>query len=192
MKELILIGGGGHCKSCIDVIEQENKFNIIGILDVAEKVGQKVLDYEIIGTDEDIEKYAKQGFYFLITVGQIKTADIRKNIFEKLLNLNANIATIVSKDAYVSKYSEIGMGTIIMNGAFLNAGVNVGNNCIINTNALLEHDVKIGNNCHISTSSVINGDCIIGDNSFIGSNATIIQGVSILADSFIKAGSLVK
>ena len=35
---LILIGGGGHCKSCIDVIEQENKFNITGILDVKEKV----------------------------------------------------------------------------------------------------------------------------------------------------------
>ena len=25
MKKIILIGGGGHCKSVIDVIEQENK-----------------------------------------------------------------------------------------------------------------------------------------------------------------------
>ena len=27
MKEtIILIGGGGHCKSCIDVVEQEGRF----------------------------------------------------------------------------------------------------------------------------------------------------------------------
>jgi len=33
MKEkIILIGGGGHCKSCIDVIEQEGRFIIAGIV----------------------------------------------------------------------------------------------------------------------------------------------------------------
>ena len=37
MKELILIGGGGgHCRSCIDVIEQEQKFKIAGIIDKKE------------------------------------------------------------------------------------------------------------------------------------------------------------
>jgi hypothetical protein len=29
MKEIILIGGGGHCKSVIDVIEQESQSNPI-------------------------------------------------------------------------------------------------------------------------------------------------------------------
>ena len=36
MKKIILIGGGGHCKSCIDVIEQEGKYRIAGIVDMAE------------------------------------------------------------------------------------------------------------------------------------------------------------
>ncbi len=31
-KQIILIGGGGHCKSCIDVIESENKYNILEII----------------------------------------------------------------------------------------------------------------------------------------------------------------
>jgi hypothetical protein len=31
MRDLILIGGGGHCKSCIDVIELETKYAIAGI-----------------------------------------------------------------------------------------------------------------------------------------------------------------
>ena len=33
MKEIILIGGGGHCKSVIDVIELEGQFLIGGIVD---------------------------------------------------------------------------------------------------------------------------------------------------------------
>ena len=39
-KPIILIGGGGHCKSMIEVIESAGKFQIIGIVDVAEKVGE--------------------------------------------------------------------------------------------------------------------------------------------------------
>jgi len=30
--ELILVGGGGHCKSCIDVIERQGKYRIAGII----------------------------------------------------------------------------------------------------------------------------------------------------------------
>ena len=38
MKEkLVLIGGGGHCRACIDVIERENKYQIAGIVDIKEK-----------------------------------------------------------------------------------------------------------------------------------------------------------
>ena len=33
MKKIILLGGGGHCKSCIDVIESEKKYTIKGIFE---------------------------------------------------------------------------------------------------------------------------------------------------------------
>ena len=36
-KSLILVGGGGHAKSCIDVVESEKKFKILGILDNSKK-----------------------------------------------------------------------------------------------------------------------------------------------------------
>jgi FlaA1/EpsC-like NDP-sugar epimerase len=35
-EKIILIGGGGHAHSVIDVIEQENKYEIVGIIDVEE------------------------------------------------------------------------------------------------------------------------------------------------------------
>ena len=38
MKKIILIGAGGHCNSCIDVIELEKKYKIIGLVDNKKKI----------------------------------------------------------------------------------------------------------------------------------------------------------
>ena len=191
MKEkIVLIGGGGHCHSVIDVIEQENKYEIIGIVDTKENVGKKVLDYEIIGCDDDLETIFLSCKNALITVGQIKTSDLRIKLFEKLKNIGFNLPIIVSSLAYVSKHSSIEEGTVIMHHALVNANVKIGKNCIINSKALIEHDCIIGNNCHISTASVLNGGVIVKDNTFFGSNATSKQVIEIAG--FIKAGSLAK
>jgi len=190
--KLILIGGGGHAKSCIDVIELEKKFEIMGILDLKERIGQKVLGYEIIGTDEEIEKYSEKGISFLITLGQIETADLRTKIFEKLEEIGAKIATVISPIAYVSGHSEIQAGTIVLHNALVNSNAKIGKNCIINSKALIEHDAIIEDYCHISTGSIINGGAVIGANSFVGSNSTVINGVKVPVKSFIKAGSIIK
>lgn len=104
MKEkLILIGGGGHCRSVIDVVEMEGRFEIAGIIDVKEKIGQKLLGYPIIGCDDDLEKLSVNDMNFFITIGQIKTPTPRINLYNKLISLNVNIPTIISPLAYVSK-----------------------------------------------------------------------------------------
>ncbi len=72
MQNLILIGGG-HCKSCIDVIEQEETYEIAGIVDLAEKLYDKILGYEVIATDEDLLMIAKEYSSFVITIGQIRS-----------------------------------------------------------------------------------------------------------------------
>ncbi len=188
---LILIGGGGHCKACIDVIEAEGKFMIKGILDTKEKLGQKILDYTVIGTDEDIDALVNQDCSFLISMGQIKSAAVRKKLYKKLKALNANLATIVSPYAVVSKYAKIEEGTIVMHAVNINAGVNIGANCILNTACNIEHDVQIGKNCHIATHAVINGDCMIGEEVFVGSGTIISNGIHIISSAVIGAGSLV-
>lgn len=192
MKKLILIGGGGHCKSCIDVIEQEGKYEIVGILDKVEFIGQKVLGYEIIGSDDDMQKYVDQGFTFLLTIGQIKTPSVRKKLFDRLQAYQAKIATIISPHAYVSKHSTIGKGTIIMHDALVNADVSVGINCIINSKALIEHDVCIEDFCHISTAAIINGGVMVKEGTFFGSNAVSKEYAKSNINDFIKAGSIFK
>jgi sugar O-acyltransferase (sialic acid O-acetyltransferase NeuD family) len=192
MQDVLLIGGGGHCRSVIDVIELTGKYRIYGIIDVREKVGQEVLGYKIIGTDEDLAKYRNDVELAFITVGFINSVDLRIKIYGKLKQLNFKLPVIISPLAYVSKHSFIEEGTIVMHNAIINAGAKVGKNCIVNTKALIEHDAIIGDFCHISTGAIINGGVIVGKSSFIGSNATTKQYIKIPEHSFIKAGTVVK
>lgn len=192
MKNLILIGAGGHAKSCIDVIECENKYKIIGLIDVKEKIGGSCLSYKIMDCDDNLEKYVNDENYFLVTIGHMKNPQKRFELFEKLQKLQAKIATVISPLAHVSSYAKIGEGSIVMHYVMVNVGAIVGKNCIINSKALIEHDSVIGDNCHISTACVINGEVSIGDECFIGSNATVANNVSIAKKTFIKATQLVK
>jgi sugar O-acyltransferase (sialic acid O-acetyltransferase NeuD family) len=189
---MILIGGGGHCKSCIDVIEQAGEHEIAGILDRPELVGQKVLGYEIIGSDDRIEKLASEGYSFMVTVGQIRSAQLRKKLFGKLLKHNAKVATVISPRAYVSKHATVGEGTVVMHDALINADVCIGKNCIINSKALVEHDAKVEDHCHISTAAVVNGGVVVQEGTFFGSGAVSKEYVQTEKEDFIKAGSVFK
>lgn len=190
-KKIILIGGGGHCKSCIDVIESTNEYEIVGIVDSIDKIGQKVFNYEIIGSDDDLHALREECDYALITVGQIKSSKLRKKLFESAKKIGFRLPSIIASTAHVSKYSKIGEGTIIMHQVMINANVEIGTNCIINSKALIEHDSKVGNHCHISTSSILNGDVTVGDECFVGSNTTFVNGKSIKDSICIGINSVV-
>jgi sugar O-acyltransferase (sialic acid O-acetyltransferase NeuD family) len=188
MKKIILVGGGGHCKSCIDVIENENKYKIIGIID---KKKNFLLNYKVFAESYLNKKLIKNNYAF-VTVGQIKNYKVRAKLFNRLKDLGFKIPSIISPSAYISKHAVIGPGTIVMHGAIINAGAVIGNNCIINTNSLIEHDVVIGDHTHISTEVTINGGVTIAEKVFIGSRSIIKDNISIGECSIVGAGLYVK
>ncbi len=190
--EILLIGGGGHCRAVIDVIEQQNRYTIAGIIDRKECIGEKVLGYEVIGCDEDLPHLCSRYQYALVTVGQIRSVEVRKQLFASLKAAGYILPAIVSPRAYVSKHAFIGKGSIVMHDAMVNASARIGDNCIINTKALIEHDCRIGNHCHVSTGAILNGASVIGKGTFVGSNAVSKEGVAVPEYSFIKAGSIIK
>ena len=185
-KPLILVGGGGHCKSVIDVAESAG-YDILGILDMPEEVGKDILSTKVIGTDDDIPVFIDKA-EFLITIGQIKSPLARKRIYERIKNAGGKLATVIAPDAYVSKYATVGAGSVIMHRAFLNAEVKVGENVIVNTLTNLGHEVTIGDFCHLSTGVMVCGNVHIGNGVFIGSQSVVNQGVRITDNSII--GSL--
>jgi len=191
-KQIVLVGGGGHCKSVIDVIESGGTYSIAGIIDVREKLGQRILNYEICWTDDQIDELVGHYENFLVTVGQINSPRARIILYEKIKNSGGTLPVIVSPKAQVSRHAKIGEGTVVMHHAVVNAAVAVGNNVILNTGCLLEHDVEVGDHCHISTRTVINGGTKVFDRVFVGSLAVLAQMITVGKDSVISSGSVVR
>lgn len=191
MEKIILIGGGGHSRAVIDVIEMQNRYEIVGIIvDKKELIGQDVLGYKIIGSDDDLETIFQTCKNAAITVGQIKSNEARVRVFDKLKKIGFNLPAIISPLAYVSKHSFVDEGSVVMHHALVNSNAKVGKNCIINTKALIEHDAVVEDNCHISTGAVVNGGVVVKKDTFYGSNATSKEYVEV--SGFIKAGSVAK
>ena len=190
MKPLILIGGGGHCKSLIDVAESAG-YHIAGILDRPEELGKKILNYEVIGNDDDIPKYVGSA-EFIISVGYIRNPDLRIKLYELVKQQGGQFATLIASTAYVSQYASLGEGTVVMHHAFVNAEATVGKNVILNTFSNIEHGSIVGDQCHISTGVMVNGDCKVGNNCFIGSGSVLYNGVSITDGVVVSAGSVVR
>ena len=190
-RPLILIGGGGHCKSVIEVAESAG-YEIKGILDMPDEVGKDVLPgHKVIGTDDEIPQYVEE-CDFIITVGFIKNPALRIKLYNKVKAAGGRLATIIASTAHVSKYAELGEGTVIMHHAFVNAGAKIGDNCIINTFVNIEHDAEVGNQCHISTGTMVNGECKIGENCFIGSQSVCANCIEIASDIIVGAGSVIR
>jgi len=189
MRKIVLVGGGGHCKACIDVIESTGMYEISGIVD--SRLVLDGIDYPRLCSDEELPKYLNRNSSFFVTVGQIKESSVRQRLFKQLKSFEANLPIIKSPFAYISGRCEIESGTIIMHQALVNARSRIGENCIINSQSLIEHDVVVESNCHISTGAKLNGGVYVGANSFIGSGAIIREGVYIMPGSIVAAGQVI-
>ena len=92
MDKIILVGAGGHARSCIDVLEMSGNFSVAGLIE-KDKINNNDNDndnlgYPIIGTDDDLQNLRQNYDNALITVGQIKSAETRSRLFNLLNQLN--------------------------------------------------------------------------------------------------------
>lgn len=189
---LILIGAGGHARACIDVIERQGHYQIIGLVGLPEEIQSQHLGYEVIATDDAIAQLVQSISYALITTGQIQSANLRMRLYQQATLCGFQMPTIIAPTAHVSRHAIIGAGNIVMHGAIVNAGAKVGNNCIINSRALLEHDTTVEDHCHISTGAILNGGVSVGAGSFIGSGCVVKEGLSIGKDCLVGIGLTVR
>lgn len=192
-QRILLVGAGGHARSCIDVLESAG-WQIVGLIGLPDEVGNDLLGYRVLGTDKDCASVRIQTGCnnALVAIGQIQTVSPRIAAFDAAVAAALQLPSVVSASAYVSPHAQVGEGTIVMHGAIVNAGARIGRNCIINSFSLVEHDVCIGDHCHLATRSTLNGGVTLGDRSFVGSGAVIREGVRVGQRCVIGMGGLVR
>lgn len=188
---ILLIGGGGHARACIDVIEEAAAGEIVGLVGLPDQTGQLVMGYPVLGADADVIQLFARCDRALVTVGQIKSPETRMRLFSHIEAAHKMMPPLISPHAHVSRHATVGAGSIVMHGAVVNAGARIGRNCIINSQALVEHDAVVEDHCHVSTNAAVNSGVVIGMGAFIGSTTVIRQGVTIGAYSVIGMGQCV-
>ncbi len=192
MGKLVLIGGGGHCKSVLDAALEMNAFDEITITDVAMEEGSKILGCTVQGSDEALLQLRKSGFKLaFITIGSILSTKLRRRLSLTAEKLGFGFPIIVDPTAKVSRHAQIGRGTFVGKNAVINAGARVGEHCIINTGAIIEHDCTIGDYAHVSVGAILCGDSHVGMDSFIGAGSTVIQGIFLGSQVIVGANSTV-
>lgn len=192
MEDIILLGGGGHCKSVIDTINRLGKYNIIGILDVKDKIGTKIYNVEVIGIDDELINYYNNGVQnAFITLGSIGDIRVRRKLNDIIKDMGMSLPSIIDPTAILAENIKVGEGSFIGKGTILNSDVMIGSNCIINSGSIIEHDCQIGNYVHIAPGTTLSGGVIVGSGSHIGTNSTVIQNIVIGENTVIGAGSVV-
>ncbi len=188
-RKLLLIGGGGHCRSVIDSVLSAGLYEEIGIVDFADC---SCLGIETVGTDDDLPALFAQGWTdAFVTVGSVGDTALRRKLYKKIKDTGFNVPVIADPAAVIAKGTSIGEGSFIGKAAVVNTAASVGECCIINTGAILEHDCVIGDFAHISPRSVLCGEVTVGQDSHVGAGAVVIQQVSIGSRVLVGAGSVV-
>ena len=192
-KEIVLMGGGGHCKVIIDAIRKSGEFNIYGIVDPILAPGETVLDAEVLGPDSMMAELSAKGLkYAFISVGSIGNCETRKKIDAALRRAGFALPVIIHPKAIVAKDVKLGEGTFVAAGAIINPGVSTGRNVIINTAASVDHDCAIGDFVHIAPGVTLSGGVKVGDETHIGTGAKVTQYVDIGSRALIGAGVTVR
>lgn len=186
--KIVLVGGGGHCTACADLIAAGGR-EIAGVLDAREGAAPAGLDW--LGDDRWIASPDAAAVEFLVTVGQTGSADLRRSLFDRITGAGRALATIRSAQAVFGRAARLGEGSIAMHRAVLNANARVGRNCIVNTGAIVEHDAVVGDHCHVATGAIVNGGVVLGEGVLVGSGAVVLPGLRIGDGAIIGAGAVV-
>lgn len=191
-KKLLLIGGGGHCKSVLDSLLQTNQYSEIGIIDKKENIRKMILGVPIVGCDDDLSKLYQDGYHYaFVTVGSIGDPKIRIKLFKILEEIGFQVPNIIDLTATVSDNVNLEKGIFVGKNAVINVGSSIRKGAIINTASIIEHDCFIREYSHIAPGAVLCGEVQVGANTHIGARSVIIQQVKIGSNAIIGMGSVV-
>ena len=186
MKDIILIGSGGHALSLLEMFSNYDDF--AGYADIKENPDMPI---PYLGIDEDVlRKYSPADFRIHNAV--VYTAkvnlDLRKHLIQKFGKYES--ATLIAPSAIITPNSVIGNGVAVLHKAVINCS-SIGSHSIINTGSIVEHGCELGTNVFVASGCTICGEAKIGNNVFIGAGTLIRDGITIVDNVIIGMGSVV-
>jgi sugar O-acyltransferase (sialic acid O-acetyltransferase NeuD family) len=190
MDNIVIIGSSGHAKVIIDIVEQEGRYKIAGLLDRYRKVGEQTLGYHVFGQEEDLPQLTTRHTLrgAIVAIGD---NFIRSKVAARVREICPDLPFVsaIHPKASIAKDVSVGKGTVIMAGVTINPCCSIGRFCILNTNSSLDHDSVMEDFSSLAPRVTAGGNCRIGGYSAVSIGAVIIHGIHIGEHTVVGAGS---
>ena len=179
-QNLIIIGGGKHTKTCIEIARMSLPFEIIGVVYTYRNPGNEIMNVPVIGGIDLLDEiYENMATNAVLGIGGLIDIEERKNLYEQLKNIGFNTPNLIHPKSFIEESVQLGDGNQIFALSYIGTDVQIGNNCIINSGAIISHFSVLGNNCHVAPGGILGGSVQIGECSLIGMGSTIYYGLRI-------------
>lgn len=179
-QRLVIYGGGGHAKMCIDILKRQVGWRIEGIVDGTLEPGTLVLGVPVLGGEELLKSLPAQGVrHAVLGVGAATQHPIRTALFNKLKAHGFELPNLIHPAAVIEPSAQLGEGNQVMAQAYIGSDARIGDNCIINALSVVSHDSHLADNVHLAPASVLAGGVQIGSDTLIGMNTSIYMKVKI-------------
>lgn len=190
MKDIIIVGSGGHGAELDDYIQFGNKsgkgesYNIIGYLDDnPDNYHRYTFSGPLLGSIKDHE--IRTDCKYLIGIANLK---YRRKIVEDYLNKGAMFVTYIHPESFTSESAEIGDGVVISYHCNIGPNAKIGKFSLVNARASISHDCKIGDFNFVGPNVCFSGFTSVGDENLFGINSATIPGIEIGSRNKIAAG----
>ena len=192
MRDLVIVGNGGHAKVVIDILEERGDYNILGIITKNKGDEISIGSYQVLGDDNLLKELFNQGVKFaVIGVGGFTDNIRRKRIYENLKNIGFQIISAIHPTASISRTVLMGEGNVVFSGVVINPYVRMGNNVIVATGSTIDHDSEIKDHSLISAGVTVGAETKIEEEVLLALGSKVISGVTICKGTLIGAGALV-
>ncbi len=191
MKEIAIIGAGGHGRVVLDIIRSAGQYKPIGFIDNNSQLWGKYVDgIQVVGDFSKIEELADShnDFGAIVAIGDCR---IRRSFAEMLSSANVELINAIHPSANIASTATLGKNIVIAAGVVVCAHCQIGNSVILNTGCIVDHESIIANSAHICPGAKLAGRVIVESGAFVGIGATIIQNLRIGTDAVVGAGAVV-
>jgi sugar O-acyltransferase (sialic acid O-acetyltransferase NeuD family) len=178
-----ILGGGGHAKVVIGVLERLG-YTVAGLFDDdPRRWGGTLLGIPVLGPIAHIAQAAP-----LPAVIAIGDNALRRRIAETYA---LEWLSVIDPRAWVDPSVTLGRGTVVLPGALVQVDARLGEHVIVNTAASVDHDCVVGSFVHLAPGVRLAGGVTVEEGVLMGTGAVSIPGTSVGAWTTIGAGATV-
>ena len=147
VKNLLVVGAGGHARVVIDAARTSAAWNVCAILDDnSELWGRAIEGITVTGRIGDWPSWLNRTDALMVALGNNR---LRREIQSAVTAAGLASAVVLHRAAVVATSAAVGGGTVVMAGGIINSNAKIGLGVIVNTGATIDHDCDIGDWTHI-------------------------------------------